>query len=503
MRTCCGRETKRMASALQQVELCRLLERQVKERASRHLLDFAIYNRPHYRPNWHHRRLCEALDLFSKRVIKRLMVFMPPRHGKSELVSRCLPAYLLGREPDSSIIATSYSSSLASRMNRDVQRIMDTPSYADVFPLSRLSDKNVVAGAPGTWLRNATIFEVVGRRGSYRCSGVGGGITGMGADFGLIDDPIKNQEEAYSTNFRDRLWDWYISTFYTRLESEDSCILLTLTRWHEDDLAGRLLKQMKEDPDADQWHVVAFPAVCESEDNEQDPREIGDALWPGRFPLEILEKNKANGMYFWNALFQQRPAPIEGSIVQRSWVKHYRHLPDDCREWIQSWDLTFKETRKGSFVCGQVWCRKRGEFFLVDQVHERLDFPGTIGAIRGMVEKYPQCRAVLVEDKANGPAVIAALRREVSGIIPVEAKESKEARLHSVTPLLEAGNVYFPDERWVDDLVEELVAFPNGAYNDQVDALSQALNRYKRRPDFSNMRFSQDIGLQSNPWSFS
>lgn len=490
-----------MSSATTEIELCRLLEEQVRRRARKHMLDFAVYTRNHYRPNWHHRRLCEALDLFTQRKLRRLMVFMPPRHGKSELVSRCLPAFLLGRDPDASIIATSYSSSLASRMNRDVQRIMDADPYRRVFPESELSDKNVVSGAPGTWLRNATMFEVVGRRGSYRCAGVGGGITGMGADFGLIDDPIKNQEEAYSINFRDRLWDWYISTFYTRLESEESCILLTLTRWHEDDLAGRLLKQMAEDGGADQWHVVSFPAVRETMVDSRDPRDVGDALWPQRFPLEILEKNKANGTYFWNALFQQRPAPIEGSIVQRDWIKHYRHLPDNAKEWIMSWDLTFKETRSGSFVCGQVWCRTRAEYFLIDQVRERLDFPSTIDAIRKMADKYPQCRAILIEDKANGPAVIAALRREISGIIPVQAKDSKEARLHSVTPLLEAGNVYFPDERWVDDLVEELVAFPNGAHDDQVDALSQALNRYKRRPDFSNMILGDDIGTQTNPWS--
>ena len=485
----------------QKKELFRLLDRQVKERARQSLLDFAVYTRSHYEPNWHHRLLCQLLDLFAQRVIKRLMVFMPPRHGKSELVSRCLPAYLLGRDPDCSIIATSYSSGLASRMNRDVQRIIDTEDYRAVFPETTLNSKNVVTVAQGTWLRNASTFEVVGHRGSYRSSGVGGGITGMGADFGIIDDPIKNQDDAYSTVYRDKVWDWYISTLYTRLEGEDAGILLTLTRWHADDLAGRLLKQMAEDPVSDQWHILSLPAVCEPNKDPRDPREVGEALWPSKFPLPILEKNKANGAYFWNALFQQRPAPPEGSIVLRDWVKRYRHLPPDCDQWLQSWDLTFKETRKGSFVCGQIWCRKGSRFYLVDQHRERMDFPKTVRTMRKMIDKYPQCRAILIEDKANGPAVIDSLKAEVSGIIAVQVQGSKEARLHSVSPLIEAGDVYLPDERWADDIVEELIAFPNSAFNDQVDCLSQALSRYRRQPNYAKMQLNLDVGAQANPWS--
>jgi len=483
------------------MELYTLLDRQVRERSQASLLDFAVYTRSHYEPNWHHRELCRLLDEFAARRIKRLMVFMPPRHGKSELVSRCLPAYLLGRDPNASIIATSYSAGLASRMNRDVQRIIDSDTYRAVFPDTELNSKNVVTVAQGTWLRNASTFEVVGKRGSYRSAGVGGGITGMGADFGIIDDPIKNQEDAYSAVHRDKVWDWYISTLYTRLEGEDACILLTLTRWHADDLAGRLMKQMAEDPTADQWHILSLPAVCEPNPNPCDPRQVGEALWPSKFPLPILEKNKANGSYFWNALFQQRPAPPEGSIVQRDWLKRYRHLPENCTEWLASWDMTFKETRKGSFVCGQIWCRKGANFYLVDQHRERMDFPKTLVTVKKMVDKYPQAKPILIEDKANGPAVISSLKAEISGLVAVDVKGSKEARLHSVSPLIEAGNVYLPDERWADDLVEELLAFPNSAFNDQVDTLSQALSRYKRKPSYAKMTLNLDIGAQSNPWS--
>ena len=490
-----------MRSTAQSLELLNLLENETAGRAADGLLDFAIYTRSHYDPNWHHRLLCEKLNQFSMGKIPRLMVFMPPRHGKSELVSRCLPAYLLGRDPNTSVIATSYSAALASRMNRDVQRLIDSDEYMRVFPNTRLNSKNVVSVAQGTWLRNSSTFEVVDQRGVYRSAGVGGGITGMGARFGIIDDPIKNQEDAYSIAYREKLWDWYTSTFYTRLEGEDAAILITLTRWHEDDLAGRLLQQAKDDPTADQWEVLSLPAVCE-EDKPYDPREIGEALWPERFPLKLLEKNKAQGMYVWNSLFQQRPAAMSGNLVHRDWLRYYSELPKDVDGWLTSWDMSFKKTKKGSFVVGQIWARKEGCFYLVDQFRNRVGFPDTIEAMRRVCAKYPKAKEHLVESAANGPAVIDTLHDEIPGLIPIGTNgESKESRLVAVAPWLESGNVFFPvpaHQPWVDELVDELVTFPNAANDDQVDALSQALNRYRgdaAQP--SDFRLDLDIGLRS------
>jgi predicted phage terminase large subunit-like protein len=423
---------------------------------------------------------------------------MIPTHN-SELVSRCLPAYLLGREPTAEIIAASYSAGLASRLNRDVQRLIDSEAYREIFPDTLLNSTNVVAASQGTWLRNSSLFEVVEHGGIYRSAGVGGAITGMGAKYAIIDDPIKNQEEAYSATYREKVWDWFTSTLYTRLQGADAGILLTLTRWHEDDLAGRLLKLAESDPKADQWEVLSLPAVCEPDKHDDDPREPGEALWPERFPLDLLNKNKANGAYFWSALYQQRPTPQEGGIVKEAWLQTYRELPEDVTDWLMSWDLTFKETRKGSYVCGQVWCRKGACYYLVDQVRERLDFPGTVRAILAMVDKYSQCKTILVEDKANGPAVIATLKDKVPGLIPVTEKGSKEARLHAVSPLLEAGNVYLPQDAWVKDLIAELVAFPNSAYDDQVDTLSQALARYakKRKRQTRGMSLNLNLGMKS------
>ena len=241
--------------------------------------------------NWHHRLLCEYLDDFTKKKIRRLMVFMPPRHGKSELVSRKLPAYIFGCNPDANIISTSYSADLAQRMNRDVQRIIDSPAYGELFPETKLFGKNIRT-VTGHALRNSDIFEIVGHRGSYRGAGVGGGITGMGGDYIIIDDPIKNREEANSSTYRKKLWEWYTSTLYTRQEKEGS-ILITLTRWHEDDLAGRLLELAEKDPQADQWEVLLLPAVAEKERHPRDPRQEGEALWPGKYPIDELMKIKA------------------------------------------------------------------------------------------------------------------------------------------------------------------------------------------------------------------
>lgn len=225
------------------------------------MLAFTTYTMPTYEVGWHHRAVCEALDDLYAGIITRLMISMPPRHGKSELVSRRFPSYILGRDPDAQVIATSYSADLASMMNRDVQRIMDSEEYARIFPETRLGASNIRSLAGGT-LRNSDIFEVVGHRGRYRSAGVGGGITGMGMQFGIIDDPFKNREEADSPTIREKVWDWYTSTFYTRLE-KNARVLVTCTRWHEDDLSGRLLRLQEEDPEADQWVEIRLPAIAE------------------------------------------------------------------------------------------------------------------------------------------------------------------------------------------------------------------------------------------------
>jgi predicted phage terminase large subunit-like protein len=446
--------------------------------ARRSMADFALYTDARYRMNWHHKVICDALDRWIRKDIKRLAVFTPPRHGKSELVSRKLPAYLFGVDPDTSVISTSYSADLASRMNRDVQRIIDSERYRDLFPDTRLFGRNIRSLAQGSYLRNSDIFEIVGRRGVYRSAGVGGGITGMGGDYIIIDDPVKNRKEATSETYRNTVWDWYTSTLYTRLE-KDGCILLTMTRWHEDDLAGRVLAKMQED-DSEQWTVVDLPAICEKEGlHDYDIRRTGEALWRGKYNEAALQNIKLTvGSYDWSALYQQQPHPAEGGILKTAYFRYWDKLPDRFDVIIQSWDCAFKDGDNNDFVAGHVWGRLGGDFYLIDRIHDRMGIAKTMQSITALSEKWPRARAKLIEDKANGTAVIELLTHKVPGLIPVEPQGGKVVRAQAIAPYLEAGNIYLPNTKnhpWIHDMINECANFPNGSHDDDVDAMTQAI----------------------------
>ena len=462
-----------------------LIEEARRELARRTMRDFVLYVDDNYQMNWHHRLLCDYLDKLACKEIRRLMVFMPPRHGKSELVSRKFPAYLLGRNPDTSIISCSYSADLASRMNRDVQRLIDSERYLELFPGTQLSNQHTRRFYETRYTRNNNMFEVVDKKGTYRSSGVGGGITGMGGEYIIIDDPVKNREDADSATMREKVYDWYTSTLYTRLE-KDGCILLTLTRWHEDDLAGKLLKAAQEG--ADQWTVLELPAVCEYPAKPYDVRQEGEALWKWKYDEEALFAMKATaGSRDWAALYQQHPTPGEGGTFKREWWNYYKVLPDGLYDFVQSWDCTFKDAQSSDYVVGQVWARKGSSRYLLDQVRGRMSFTETLRAIRSLSAKWPQAVRKLVEDKANGTAVIDVLRKEIPGLIPVEPEGGKIVRANAVTAVAEAGNIYLPNPSiapWVHDFVEEHAVFPNGANDDQVDAQTQA-NTYYNSSSFS------------------
>jgi hypothetical protein len=297
-------------------------ERRVRQ-ARTNLLDFTRFTMPEYRVNWHHRLICQKLDEFIEGKNKRLIIACPPRHGKSELVSRRFPAYILGRNPDAKIIACSYGSDLASLLNRDVQRIISSPEYAELFPDTKLNDANVRSTAQENYLRNSDIFEVVNHKGVYRSAGVGGAITGMGGDYLIVDDPIRSRADAESPAIRDKVWKWYSSTFRTRRQ-KDASILITATRWHEDDLTGRLLELAKNNPDADQWEVINLPALSEEPLEEYDQRTgPGQALWPDEFPeVDLLSTKASSTVYEWLSLYQQRPSAAAGNLVKKEHFKY-------------------------------------------------------------------------------------------------------------------------------------------------------------------------------------
>ena len=392
------------------------------------------------------------------------MVSMPPRHGKSELVSRYFAAWFLGTFPDKRIMLVSYEADFAATWGRKARDLLEEhgPSLFGI----RVSGKSSAANR----------WDIEGHEGGMVTAGVNGPITGKGADIGIIDDPVKNDQEAMGVTYQERTYEWYKSTFRTRLQ-RDGAIILIMTRWHENDLAGKLLAAQEEE--GEKWEVVRLPAIAE----EDDPlgREIGQPLCPDLFSKDALESiKKAVGSYWWASLYQQRPSPAEGGIFKRNWWQYYRRLPDRFDEIIQSWDMTFKDTKTADYVVGQVWGRKGANKYLLDQVRDRMDFPATIQAVRTLSAKWPQARVKLVEDKANGPAVIATLKREISGLIPVEPQGGKVVRAWAASSEIEAGNVYIPEPAiapWVHDFIEECSAFPNGAHDDQVDSMTQALMR--------------------------
>lgn len=275
------------------------------ELARRNMLDFVQYVKPNYQANWHHVLLCEYLDRFIKGEIKRLMVFMPPQHGKSELVSRSLPAFILGRNPKAKIVLASYSANLSNSFNRDCQRTIDSEEYREVFPNTKIgSDKD----QRGKWVRTNEFFEVINKGGFLKTVGVGGSLTGTPADIAIIDDPVKDAIEAMSSTYQQRNWDWYTDVLSTRLHN-DSRVLITQTRWDVNDLSGRILKQMEEG--GEQWEVLLLPAIRQAYCHPEDPRNEGEALWPERHNLEKLLSVRKKSIRTYEALYQQNPKPIQ------------------------------------------------------------------------------------------------------------------------------------------------------------------------------------------------
>jgi len=430
--------------------------------ARENLASFAVLTCRGYRPNWHHKVLAEKLTALMHGEIDRLMVLMPPRHGKSELASVRFPAWFLGHNPKKRVIATSYSARLAETFGRRVRDISDSWVFRLVFPSLLLKE-----GA-----KTANRWET-SEGGGYVSAGVGGSITGMGGDLLIIDDPFKNKEEADSEVYREKVWEWYQSTLYTRIEKGGK-ILVILTRWHEDDLAGRLLEQSGEE-----WTVVCFPAIAEE---EEEFRAVGEPLWADKYGIEALKRmERAVGSRVWNALYQQRPAPASGTVFRREWWRFYDELPTGLR-LFQSWDMTFKDSAGADYVVGQVWGNKGADYYLIDQIRDRMDFSQALKALKHLSEQYPEATAKYIEDKANGPAVISALKGSVGGLIAVNPRGSKVARSNAVCPFIEAGNVYLKrGAAFTRELIEEAAYFPSGKHDDMVDAMTQALSAGKEK----------------------
>jgi len=447
-----------------------------KELASRilsrkRLLPFVEKFNPDYQAGWVHKDICQRLEKFSDDVASqkspRLMLFMPPRHGKSTLASIAFPAWHIGRHPHQEFISCSYSGSLSMSFSRKVRQLLREPNYKKIFEKTRLdADSQSIE----SWLTTSG--------GGYVAAGVGGGITGKGAHVLVIDDPVKNREDAESENNRESTWDWYTSTAYTRL-APGGGILVILTRWHDDDLAGRLLAAGEDG--ADQWEVVKYPAIAEL---DEEFRKQGEPLHPDRYDVPSLEMiQKAIGPRDWTALYQQNPVSDEGDYFTREMIQYYEkdELEQDSLRFYCAWDLAIGQKDRNDYTVGLVvGVDEYDNLFIVDVVRGKYDGfeivekildlyemwrPGIIGIEKGHIEMaigpFLQKR---VAERGLHEAYFKDLR---------VGRRDKEARARAIQGRMQQGMVYFPkDAVWTGTMVAELLRFPNGKNDDQVDALA-------------------------------
>lgn len=462
------------------------------EKARQSLADFTSATKPDYELAWFHDVLCKTLDKVRTGEILKLIVELPPRHGKSELVSRRFPAMVLGDQPDTEIIACSYSATLASRMNRDVQRIMMDQPYKAIYPDSQLFGKNVRTVAEGgSWLRNNDIFEIVDHKGSYRSAGVGGGITGQGFDLGIIDDPYKDRKQANSAVQRAAVWEWYTSTFLTR--GAPGCRQVVChTRWHKHDLIGMILELEPEE-----WTVLRFPAIQEIEEDDEprlyDTREEGEALWPSRYSVNKLMKlQKTIGPVEWASLFQQRPIIKGGDMFKpREWIKpdnYVKALPQQSNfKTLWYWDNAGTQDG-GANTAGTLAGFIDGRFYIMRSVAGQWSAGNREAVKRAEAERAKALykTVTIYNEQEPGSAGVEQFQNTTRTLAGFAVKAdrvtgSKESRAEVLAAQMEAGNVYIyaPDDgdnKWIGELLDELESFPKGKRKDRVDSVTGAYN---------------------------
>lgn len=434
-----------------------------RRQARRSLSAFCHYTLPGYIDSAHLQALMDKLEAVERGDIKRLIVAMPPRHGKTELISLRFPCWYLGRHPGAYIVQSGYAESIALVHSRQARDVFVSPEMSALFPDVRYRPER--SGQDRLLHERQAAHEWGTKQGgSYYAVGIGGGLTGRGFDIGIIDDPVKDAEEANSQTIRDKVWDWYRTVFRTRTQP-DAAIIVVMTRWHKDDLVGRLLKQADEDPNSDKWDLLHFQAITD-----------GQALWPERYPLEELERIRSSiGSRAFESLYQGNPTIAEGNIIKREWWKYYKEQPAFSRI-VHSWDTAFKAKSENDYSVCTVWGEAANGYYLLDVWRQKVEYPELK---RAAISLHTRDRAnvVLVEDKASGQSLIQELKRDSKlPVLPVKVDSDKTARVNAVSPLIEAGKVYLPEQTtWLHDYIEELSAFPSGGHDDQVDSTTQFL----------------------------
>ena len=461
----------------QKQEIIELLEEleeaKQKENSRTDFLTFVNRMWPSFIGGRHHEIMADAFERVANGELKRLIINMPPRHTKSEFASYLFPAWFLGRYPEKKIIQTAHTAELAVGFGRKVRNLINQEDFQEVFPGINLSSDSKAAGR---WNTN--------KRGDYFAIGVGGAVTGKGADVLIIDDPHSEQEAAlgaYNPEVYDKVYEWYTSGPRQRLQP-GGAIIVVMTRWSVRDLTGSIMKSATQRDGADEWEVIEFPAIMPS----------GDPLWPEFWPLDQLEALKAElPVSKWSAQYQQDPTSEEGALIKREWWQEWESdSPPPCEAIIQSWDTAFLKTQRADYSACTTWGvfhypNEQGEtvpnLILLDAYKEKLEFPELK---RAAYEKYWEYEPdqMVVEKKASGAPLIFELRAmgiPVTEFTPSRGQD-KIARANAVSDLFASGVIWAPPTRWAEEVIEECAAFPAGEHDDLVDSTTQALLRFRQ-----------------------
>ena len=448
------------------LELERSLElAKAKPKIENNFLSFVNYAWPEFIEGSHHKIINKKFNELASGKIKRLIINMPPRHTKSEFASYLLPAWMIGRNPKLKIIQATHTADLAIDFGRKTKNLVDEPRYRELFS-TRLQEDSQAAGK---WKTE--------QGGEYFAAGVGGAITGRGADLLIIDDPHKEQDIRKDSKSFEKAWNWYTSGPRQRLQPGGR-IVVVMTRWNTKDLTGQLIRAQGED-DSDQWEVVELPALLPS----------GKPVWPEYWTAEELEKTKASiPVSNWNAQYMQQPTAEEGAILKREWWQNWEgHNPPRVDYIVQSYDTAFLKKESADFSAITTWGVFEDEdkgynIILLNAFKDRFEFP----ELRRVAhEEYLYWRPdmVLIEAKASGIPLTSELRRmgiPVINFTPSRGND-KQARVNSISPLFESGKVYAPmHEHFAQEVVEECAAFPHGDHDDYVDSTTQALMRIRQ-----------------------
>ena len=440
------------------------LEEKRKESAIKNdFMSFVKYVWPDFIEGSHHKIMADKFNKVARGELKRIIINMAPRHTKSEFSSYLLPAWMIGRNPKLKIIQTTHTTELAVRFGRKAKHLIDSEEYQKIYPTKLREDSK----AAGRWETN--------EGGEYFAAGVGGSITGRGADLLIIDDP-HSEQDALNPNALDRTWEWYTSGPRQRLQP-GGIIVVVMTRWNMKDLTGRLINAQKETK-ADQWEVIEFPAILPN----------NKPVWPEYWKLEELESVKASlAIGKWNAQYQQNPTAEEGSIIKREWWNLWEKNLPPLYHVIQSYDTAFLKKETADYSAITTW----GVFYpsedsgpnliLLDVVKDRFEFPELR---RVALEQYNYWKpeSVIVEGKASGMPLTFELRKQGIPVINYTPSRGndKHARVNAVAPLFEAGQIWATDDKFTEEVIEECAAFPYGDHDDLVDSMTQAVMRFRQ-----------------------